>query len=126
RVDEFFTGGYKFNPTYSKFFDYQTPDSIFIAGAQEETENYYFPSRFDTTTHNELFVYCIDTAGNKHWEITIDNHAFYFPQQVVATDDGGALIFSSKYDTAYKKEPHYLMNVIKIDNKGNYISEKEY
>src|SRR5690606_22210404 len=30
------------------------------------------------------------------------------------------------YDTAYKKEPHYLMSVIKIDNKGNYISEKEY
>src|SRR5690606_4893782 len=76
--------------------------------------------------HNFLDVSLIDTAGNIHWTTTIDNNCYYLPFHIVATNDGGALIFSSKYDTAYKKEPHYLLSVIKINGKGSIISEKEY
>lgn len=75
-----------------------------------------------------LQVVLTDTAGNFHWSRLVGDQdsAYYYPWTVAATPDGGALIFSSKYDHRHSLDPHYMLSVIKIQGNGDVLSEKEY
>ncbi len=106
--------------------DYHTPDSIFMIGGMPFNNGVNW--LLGDSVKAPLQVVLADTAGNFHWSRTVGDgdSAYYYAMTVVATDDGGALIFSSKYDHTHSIEPHYLLSVIKIQGNGEVISENEY
>lgn len=105
---------------------YRTPDSIFMLGG------YWFPDGYlnslNDTVKGPLQVVLADTAGNFHWNRAVGDadSAYYYPWTICATSDGGALIFSGKYDHTHSTNPHYFLSVIKIMGNGDVVSEKEY
>lgn len=110
----------------NRFCDYRTPDSIFMVGGMSYSDLYI--SELTPSLQAPLQVVLADTAGNFHWSRLVGDQdsAYYYPWTVAATSDGGALIFSGKYDHRYSTDPHYMLSVIKIQGNGDVLSEKEY
>lgn len=110
----------------SKFCDYLSADSIFMVGGMGVSEVYYLLD--DDSIEAPLQVVLADTSGNFHWSRTVGqkDSAYYYPWTVCATSDGGALIFSGKYDWRHTMDPHFFLSVIKIQANGDVVSENEY
>ena len=111
------------------FNDYRTLDSIYLMTGQGEysLSNLEYRIENDMRVQSDIFVYNVDTSGQVNWRKEIAQDSVYFhPWELVATPDGGALVFSSKYDPRYKKEYHLRISIIKIDRFGNIVGEQEF
>jgi hypothetical protein len=109
--------------TPDNWIDFNSPDSIFVVSTADTlmipliTSGVIWPIK----------VFMTDTAGQVHWERLIyDSTAAYAFSTILATSDGGALIFSSKFDWGEDSNYHLHLSVIKIQGNGDVISEKEY
>ncbi len=130
RIDSFpiKDANFSYAVPWKKPFDWNTPDTIYgIAG-------FYPPQGLnpwngaDSVGRTEPFrVVQFDTSGTVHWSRIVGrDSAVYFPYQVVATNDGGALIFSWLYDAHYSTSIHSRLSVIKIGANGDVLHQNEY
>lgn len=108
--------------------DYHSPDSIYVVNSFYRGFKLYSGQITDTLGLTKpLQVFQLDTAGKLHWKRLIEKPgAIYLPVQVLATDDGGALIFSEVFDTAYSRQVHSRLSVIKIQGDGRILNERFY
>ena len=117
------------NRNFLGYHDYRTPDSLFLMTGQGEYNFHNIEYRVENNmrVQSDIFVYNVDTSGQVNWRKEIAQDSVYFhPWELVATPDGGALVFSSKYDPRYKKEYHLRISIIKIDRFGNIVGEQEF
>jgi|GEM_PF-4064963 len=95
---------------------YDSLPYVFIGG----TENFIVrPGGFgpDTT----LFMLTkADLLGNEIWTRYYSNNTNLFLRKVLATSDGGALIFGSSYDPAGPDGFEQDVWIVKVDSNGNY------
>jgi hypothetical protein len=109
--------------TPDNWIDFNSPESIFVVSTVDTAMIPAIPSEAIWP----IKVFLTDTTGQIHWERLIyDSTAAYAVSTVLATSDGGALIFSSKYDWGEDSNYHLRLSVIKIQGNGDIISEKEY
>jgi len=69
-----------------------------------------------------ILMYKLELSGEVIWQRFYNNGSVnYMPYRILATPDGGALIFSTRYDWndpyTYQRDVH----ILKIDSDGNYI-----
>ena len=113
------------NSPLEQWIDYRSPDSVFAVLASDTLAIVRLTANDKVVWPMKVFL--TDTSGTLHWQRVIyDSTAAYSVQRIIATSDGGALIFSAKYDWSYKTEVHWRLSVIKIQGNGDIISEKEY
>jgi len=108
--------------------DYHSPDSIYVVNSFYRRRKLYNGQIADSLGLTKpLQVLQLDTAGKLHWKRLIEKPgAIYLAQEVLATDDGGALIFSEVFDTAYSRQVHSRLSVIKIQGDGKILNERFY
>lgn len=118
-----FSSNENFRPI-RKFCDYRNPDSIFMIGSRRRVNN---GQQLNPAIENKLKIACADTSGKWHWSRDVgEDGCYYYPGRVLATEDGGALVFSAKYNPQTKAQAHYLLSIIKIQGDGSVLNEREY
>lgn len=92
--------------------------SIFFAGAYPCTWSgsleFYPEERW-------ILMYKLDFEGEIIWQKFYKGNVNYMPYKVLATNDGGAIIFSPFYDWINSSTNQRDLNIIKIDSNGYYL-----
>ena len=92
----------------------QVSDTSFImVGSQDPIPN---TQAMDSSRVRDVLLYKVGASGNALCSGIFKGNNYYFPMQVISAPDGGAYIFSNKYDhktfTASKTD----LSVIKVDS----------
>lgn len=74
----------------------------------------YFPER------RWIFINKLNADGSIIWQRFYKGEVNYMPYKVLATNDGGALIFSTKYDWRDSIPQQLDLHILKIDSTGWY------
>lgn len=120
--------GYDYAFPWKKPFDWNQPDTIYGIVGLWEGPGLNTWSGMDRVGRSEPFkVLQFDTTGTVHWSRIIGrDSAVYFPYQLVATKDGGVLVFSFLYDSQYSNSIHSRLSVIKVGADGSVLHQNEY
>lgn len=103
----------------AKGLDFQTPDSLFFAGMKD----HHLPTQSLFQNANwGIELWCTNATGNVHWSAEFGGNALYWVHQVIATDDGGALVVSSKWDWVNNPTEERDLYLMKVDAQGNFAS----
>ncbi|MBN2173623.1 MAG: T9SS type A sorting domain-containing protein [Bacteroidales bacterium] len=67
-----------------------------------------------------ILTYRLDLEGNVIWQKFFKGEVNYMPLKILATTDGGAMIFSARYDWNNPIPMQRDVHILKIDSLGNY------
>lgn len=84
---------------------------------------YNFTLTFDFPYYHErrwIFINKLNADGSVIWQRFYKGEVNYMPYKLLATDDGGALIFSTKYDWNDTIPLQLDLHILKIDSTGWY------
>ncbi|MDZ7848609.1 MAG: T9SS type A sorting domain-containing protein [Owenweeksia sp.] len=100
-------------------------NSFFMAASQDPVP---LPSLLQPGLERNIVVYHTDSLGNVKWFRELGNGHYYLTTNIIATDDGGVLIFSVKYDSATYATNKTDLSIIKLDAMGNIepLSHEKY
>lgn len=106
--------------------DYRSLDSIY--GLVNLWSPNYALDGYDQPGRSEgLEVFQFDTTGSINWSKQIKRDSVvYFTKEIIATSDGGALLFSEIFDATYSNDVHSSLSVIKIQGDGSILNEHFY
>ncbi len=103
-------------PAYYKSIDYISKDKIYCGG----TSFIQPPSSFDTIPTAFVLVQ-YDSLLNKNWERYYGNDAHYSMTGLLATEDGGCLMYGFRHD--YENNPNVIeLYVLKVDENGQLVN----
>jgi hypothetical protein len=95
---------------------YDTLPYVFIGG----TENFVVNTSGYPSNTNFFMLTKADLMGNEIWTRYYSNNTNLYLRKVLATSDGGALIFGSSYNPAGPDGFEKDVWIIKVDSNGNY------
>jgi len=100
-----------------KSISFSTKSKIFFGGCSNFI-NSQFPWQIDD---NWICLVSLDSNLNFYWQRYYGGDAFYNPRGVIATQDGGCLIFGERYDENTQFE-EYDVYILKVDSNGLFTS----
>jgi len=93
-------------------------ESIIFAG---EMPFVYNPPFFFYPEPRWILFFKLDLVGDVLWQKLYKGEVHYTPYKILATPDGGALIFSTRYDWNDPYPNQRDVHILKIDCNGNYV-----
>ncbi len=105
-------------PAFNKAIDFVTKDKIYCGGMSNIIPNQiYYP-----IGNNIMYLALaqFDSVMNKNWQRFYGGDAYYIPYGILATSDGGCLMYGYRYD--YNMDRRGDFYVLKVDANGNAIT----
>ena len=94
--------------------DFINDTTIYFASTHNFSQMVYL-----TNEHRWIFMNKLKTDGTIMWQRFYKGELNYMPYKVLATNDGGALILSHKYDWNFPESQRNI-HILKIDSTGWY------
>ncbi|WP_417600112.1 T9SS type A sorting domain-containing protein [Owenweeksia hongkongensis] len=86
---------------------------------------YLAPIQLKAGLITNMKLWRVDTGGNEIWSVVVNDSCYYLPTRTLATNDGGVIFFSMKYDWRKDVAPKTDLSIIKLDSNGNFVGLHE-
>jgi hypothetical protein len=99
---------------------YYTKDNIYLGGCSN-----FIVGQFPWQTDDDwIYLVNLDSNLNENWQRFYGGDAYYNPRGLIATADGGCVIFGERYDENIQFE-EYDVYILKVDSNGLLTSVNE-